>query len=250
MDYNTIICGDCVEVMRSIPDDTIDLIVTSPPYNIGIEYDGYEDNLSWEEYYAWCTTWMWECRRILKPDGRFALNHYLSLGNAKERSAPLMELNNIASACGFYHHSVAIWHDITLAKRTAWGSWMSASAPYINSPFEGVLLLYKEHWKKDNKGVSDISKDEFVHLTRGVWNIKTVCHGLTPANFSMDFAEKTIKLLSYVGDLVLDPFSGSGTIAEACSKNNRRYVGIEQSAKYCDIARRRVYEQAAQQKLL
>jgi len=237
---NTIICGDCVEVMKEIDSDTVDLIVTSPPYNIGIKYDGFEDKKSWADYYDWCHLWLKECLRVLKPDGRMALNHYLSLGNAKERATPLFDLNRIALEIGFKHHTCAVWTDITLSNKTAWGSWLSASAPYINAPFEGVLILYKERWKKDKKGISDISKEDFIKLTRGRWDIKTETRGKTPANFSVDFAEKNIKLLSYVGSLVLDPFSGSGTTAFACIKNGRDFIAIEQSEKYCQIAKERI----------
>ena len=236
MQLNTIYCGDCLSILPNIPDNYIDLIVTSPPYNIGIEYDGYSDKKPWKLYYEWCSKWLKECYRILKPDGRMSLNHYLSIGNSKCRSAPLLTLNDIALSIGFKHHSCAIWTDRTLSKRTAWGSWMSASSPYINSPFEGVLILFKERWKKDKKGISDISKKDFIDLTRGIWNIKTETKGLTPANFSIDFAEKNIKLLSYVNDIILDPFSGSGTVAITSIKTKRRFIGIEQSEKYCKIA--------------
>lgn len=135
---------------------------------------------------------------------------------------------------------MAVWTDITLAKRTAWGSWLSASSPYINSPFEGVLILYKDKWKKDRKGVSDIDKEEFIKLTRGIWNIKTETRGLTKANFSVDFASKCVKLLSYQEDLVYDPFMGSGTIGVVCKNNNRNYIGSEISSNYCNIAYNRI----------
>jgi len=94
---NKLIYGDCLEVMPFIPDNSIDLVVTSPPYNIGIDYGSYKDNLLWEEYYNWCKLWLKEIYRILKSDGRFCLNHYLSLGNSKERSAPLMILNSFSN---------------------------------------------------------------------------------------------------------------------------------------------------------
>lgn len=240
---NDIVHGDYIGVMCGIPENSIDLIVTSPPYNIGIKYDGYNDKMEWKDYYKWCALWLSECLRILKPDGRMALNHYLSFGNSKYRTAPLMELNHIAIGLGFHHHSCAIWTDVTLSNKTAWGSFMSASSPYVNSPFEGILILFKDHWKKDKSGISDISKKDFINLTHGIWNIKTETHGLTPACFSIDFAEKCIKLLSYQNDLVLDPFSGSGTVALACHRNKRNFIAIEQSEKYCSISKERISQQ-------
>lgn len=237
---NKIYNEDCLITMSKIPDDTIDLVVTSPPYNIGIDYDVYRDNLPWEVYFKWCEKWLKEVYRILKPDGRIALNHYLSLGDSRERVSPISELMKIMGEIGFKHHTIAVWTDRTLAKKTAWGSWLSASAPYINSPFEGIIINYKRYWKKQTKGVSDIRKEEFIELTRGIWEIKTENRGLTKANFSEDFAEKVIKLLSYQGDLVYDPFMGSGTVAKVAILNKRRFIGSEISSKYCEIANERL----------
>ena len=232
---------DCIKGMQMLPEDSVDLIVTSPPYNIGIDYDVYEDNKAWDEYYNWCKDWLHECYRVLKKDGgRICLDHYLSLGNSKFRTSPISILYNIMEEIGFKHHSIAVWTDITLAKRTAWGSYLSASAPYINAPFEGILIDYKDNWKKATKGVSTIVKDDFVKLARGIWDIKTETRGLTKANFSIDLPTKAINLLSYEGDVVLDPFMGSGTTAVAAIKLNRHYIGFEISEEYCKIADNRV----------
>jgi DNA modification methylase len=564
MKYNSIICGDCLDILPQIEENTIDLIITSPPYNIKKEYDLYIDDLPWDEYYLWCEQWLSECLRVLKPDGRMALNHYLSFGNKKGRTAPIMELNSIAQKLGFKHHSLAVWTDSTLSRRTAWGcyddktyvmtkrgfklfkdvdikddlfatidqqgklewqkatdyiknsykgnllninnkdislqitfdhnlafydgeeiklqsynkipkgaqipkkhkglkkegqerlffflprtkglcdlninmdswlfflgvfiingkisgdkitfyknntvysnilkkmlyclpfnistdetenklqikdkqlasylekhlreipedildlsirqkklfleglffgelqnsqkdekyieishkklyekitlllmelnytfyteiikgkkgrdddiqdnsencyrisitealsvdisdteiyenyydgdiycvsvpnktlfisrngiscwcgnSWLKASAPYISSPFEGILFLYKDQWKKMTKGISDCPREDFIQLTGGIWKIKTEIRGLTPANFNIDLPLKCIRLLSYVDSIVLDPFSGSGTTPAACLISGRKYIGIELSENYCNIARDR-----------
>jgi site-specific DNA-methyltransferase (adenine-specific) len=232
---------DCITGMQMLPDNSVDLIVTSPPYNIGIDYDVYEDDKSWDEYYSWCEKWLRECYRVLKKDGgRICLDHYLSLGTSKYRTSPISTLYTIMEKIGFKHHSIAVWTDITLAKRTAWGSYLKASAPYINSPFEGILIDYKENWKKLENGTSTIEKDDFVKLTRGVWDIKTETRGLTKANFSLDLPTKAINLLSYDGDVILDPFIGSGTTAVAAKKLNRHYIGFEISENYCKIAENRL----------
>jgi len=234
---------DCIDGMKMMDEDSVDLIVTSPPYNIGIDYDEYDDNKSWDEYYEWCNAWLKECYRVLKKDGgRICIDHYLSLGNAKFRTSPISVLYNIMEKIGFKHHSIAVWTDITLAKRTAWGSYMKASAPYINAPFEGILIDYKENWKKPLNGTSTINKDDFVKLTRGIWDIKTETKGLTKANFSLDLPTKAINLLTYEGDLVLDPFMGSGTTALAAKRLNRKFIGFEISKEYCKIANDRINE--------
>lgn len=246
MELNKIYNEDCLVTMSRMQDNSIDLIVTSPPYNIGIDYDTCDDKRPWREYYAWCKKWLEQCYRVLKDDGRIVVDHYLSLGTSDYRTSPIAKLYNIMDDIGFNHHSIAVWTDITLAKRTAWGSWMSASSPYINSPYEGVIIDYKDHWKKECKGESTISKENFIHLTRGVWNIKTETRGLTKANFSIDFASKVINLLSYKGDIVYDPFMGSGTTAMACLQLGRNYIGSEISPNYCDVANNRINNELSQ----
>jgi site-specific DNA-methyltransferase (adenine-specific) len=243
METNKIYQGDVLEVLKTFPDESINLVVTSPPYNIGIDYGKYKDNLEWEDYYSWCENWLKELFRVLKSDGRICINHYLSLGNAKKRTAPLMEINSIAMKIGFKHHSVAVWQDITLAKRTAWGSWLSASAPYINSPFEGILILYKETWKRTNKGKDTIKKESFIKLTRGIWEIPTERKQLTKANFPIVLPEKCIELLTFEKDVVLDCFIGSGTTAIACIRTKRNFIGIELSPEYCKVSNERIEKQ-------
>ena len=249
MKTNIIYNEDCLKTLKSMEDNSVDLILTSPPYNIGIDYDSYDDKKDWKEYYKWCGEWLEQCYRVLKSDGRIAIDHYLSLGTAQFRTAPIAKLYNIMDDIGFKHHSIAVWTDITLSKRTAWGSWLSASSPYINSPYEGVLIDYKENWKKENKGISTIEKEDFIKLTRGIWNIKTENKGLTKANFSVDFASKIINHLSYEGDIVYDPFMGSGTTAIACIRNNRQYIGSEISTNYWEIANDRIKIETMHNKL-
>jgi len=226
--------------MPFIPDNSIDLILTSPPYNLGIDYGTYKDNLPWEEYYQWCEKWLREIFRILKSDGRFCLNHYLSCGNAEERTAPLMTLNSLSLEIGFKHHGLGVWMDTSLSGLTSWGSWCSASAPYVNSPFEGILILFKEYWKKQSEGKSTIEKGDFMMLCGGAWKIGTEKKRLTPSPFPKRLPALCINLLTYEDDIVLDPFIGGGTTAAVCKKYKRRYIGIEIDRKICGIAERRV----------
>ena len=231
---------DCVEGMKLLPDNSMDLILTSPPYNIGIDYDSYDDDRDWGEYYEWCRTWLKECLRVMKPDGRIALDHYLSFGNANHRESPTCVLYRIMEELGFQHHAIALWTDNHLTKKTAWGSWLSSTAPYINCPYEAIIVDYKERWKRDATGKTNLTKDEFMMMSSGLWRMRTESHGLTKANFSLDFASKIIRYLSYENDVVLDPFMGSGTTAVAAIQSNRHYIGFEISTEYCRIANRRL----------
>lgn len=235
MEFNQIYNEDCVTGMQKLPDECIDLCITSPPYNLGVKYDAYDDWLDWKDYYDWCRVWLKEIYRVLKPDGRFCLNHYLSCGTAKHRSAPLMNLNAICEfEIGFKHHGFALWTESSTVKRTAWGSFLSASAPYISSPHEGVDILYKTRWKKNRKGVSTIERKEFFEGTLGIWKIQPVSKTKrkTVANFPLGLPRRCINLLSFKEDVVLDPFMGGGTTAYAAKMLGRQYVGFEISTDY------------------
>jgi len=235
IDIDVVYNEDCVVGMQKLPDNSIDLIVTSPPYNIGVKYDIFDDFRPWSEYYAWCKQWLTECYRVLKPDGRFCLNHYFSCGTSETRSAPLLNLHCICTEIGFKHHGLAVWGDITLTKYQAWGSWLSASAPYVNSPYEAILIQYKDHWKKDRKGVTQITPKEFMESCSGVWKLPTEKNRSgCPAPFPIALASRCIRLLSYEGDIVLEPFMGSGTTPVAAKQNKRYYIGYEISKAYFD----------------
>jgi len=240
---NKIICGDCLKILPFIPDNTIDLIVTSPPYNLGIDYGIYKDDLEWDKYYNWCKLWLAEIFRILKEDGRFCLNHYLSIGQTGNRQSPLMNLNTLALEVGLKHHALAIWTNSEITKLTAWGSWLSASAPHVNLPYEGILILYKHFWKKQYDGISTIGRKEFMESCSGIWDIQPSIHQPTPSNFPIQLAARCIKMFSFEKDIVGDPFVGSGTTAIASKNLRRKYFGIEINPDYCRIANQRLAQE-------
>lgn len=241
MELNKIYHGDILEVISEFPDDFVDLIITSPPYNLGIEYNEWNDNLPYDEYLAWSEGWLKELYRVLKDDGRLCLNHYLSCGDKNFRFAPLMDLNWIAvNKIGFKHHGLAIWEDATVSRLTAWGSWLSASSPYINSPFEGILILYKNFWKKQKEGISTIQRDDFIMACSGAWKIVPEKNRMHPAPFPEKLAQLCIDMFSYVGDLVFDPFMGSGTVAVVAERLGRKWIGVEIDEEYIEMANDRL----------
>lgn len=236
---NTIINEDCVKGLKEIEDNSVNLIVTSPPYSLGIKYDSCDDDLPYNDYLVWCEEWLKECYRILKDDGRIAINHYLATYRGEPRF-PLMDFRSIQEKIGFNVKNLIIWDDNTISKLCAFGSFMSASAPHISSPFEGILIAYKKQWKRINKGIDTISKEEFINSVSGVWSMRPESKQLTMANFPVELPRRCINLLTYKNDLVLDPFMGSGSTACACIETNRNFLGFEISENYTKIAEYRL----------
>jgi len=267
METNKVINGDCIQVMKSMPEGIIDLTVTSPPYNCGIRYDTHDDFTMMSDYWKWTEEWLTELYRITKDDGRVAINVPYEI-NVKDRGGRVMfmaEFWSVMKKVGFQPFGMVDLDEDQphRVKLTAWGSWMSASSPYIYNPKECVILGYKKYHIKKNKGESqwkgelvevenedgskrtklsyqDKDKDEFKELVFGQWSYFADTKSLTKATFSMDIPTKAIKILSYKNDLILDPFAGSGTTLVAAETLNRRWVGIELSENYSKIAQERV----------
>jgi site-specific DNA-methyltransferase (adenine-specific) len=242
---NQIIQGNCLELLTEIPSNIVDLIVTSPPYNCGINYDSYNDNKTWKDYIEWCKNWLVELKRVLKKDGRICINVPLDLGlngnnKIENRVSPYAEFYSLFKEVNIKSCGCAVWTDNQRVKNTAWGSWKSSSCPYIYNPYEVIMFGYKSQWKKENKGISTISKDEFIKGVSGVWNLRPQTKQITKANFSTDLSDICIKLLSYKDDIILDPFIGSGTTAISAKILHRKYIGIELSKNYTKIAKNRV----------
>lgn len=241
---NISIYNDDILGFEDIGESEIDLVITSPPYNVDIYYGDYSDDMPYEEYLDFTEKYLNRCYKMLKNDGRFCLN--IPLDKNKGGQQPVYaDITNIAIKTGFKYHSTIIWNEGNISRRTAWGSWMSASAPYVIAPVETILVLYKQNWKKQIKGENDITKQEFMDWTNGMWVFsgqKKKEAGGHPAAFPVELPKRCIKLFSYVGDTVLDPFLGSGSTLIAASENGRLGVGVEINKDYCQIAEKRLSE--------
>ena len=233
--------------ITSIPDNSVDLIVTSPPYNVDIHYNSHTDNLSYEDYLEFTQKWIKKCFNLAKSEGRFLLNIPLDKNKGGQKSVGA-DITRIAKDIGWKYHSTIIWNEGNISRRTAWGSFMSASAPYVIAPVELILVLYKDSWKKSGGSrKNDITKQEFMDWTNGVWTFPGQSKkgaGGHPAAFPIELPRRCIKLFSFIGDIVLDPFLGSGSTLIASYLHGRKGIGVDIDKKYCNIAIDRLQREA------
>jgi site-specific DNA-methyltransferase (adenine-specific) len=249
----------------SIAKSSIDLSVTSPPYGVDVKYGKYRDDIPYSQYLAFTRRWLKKCLTLTKPDGRLCLNIPLDKNKGGQQSV-YADIETIARDVGWKYHTTIIWNEQNISRRTAWGSWLSASAPFVISPVEVILVMYKGTWRKTSgSGKSDISRDDFMKWTNGFWQFerqngeeekegriegnpiwnfngesrKRVGH---PAPFPVELPKRCIKMFSFVGDTILDPFMGSGTTLVACHETKRIGVGIEIDKEYCEVAINRLKE--------
>ena len=234
--------GDCLNE-KALPNESCNLIVTSPPYNVGMPYtgNGAKDLLGLSDYERFTRRWMRNCLRWTAHTGRMCVN--VSLDTSKPEKTPLAAMTTqIAIAVGWKYHATIIWNEGNISKGTAWGSWLSASAPHVIAPVEVVLVFYKDEWRRAVKGESDITKEEFKDWIRGRWTFngesaKRIGHA---APFPRELPKRCIKLFSFKNDVVADPFAGSGTTLIEALENGRRGWGIELEKRYAELARDRV----------
>lgn len=245
---NKIFCSSS-ENMKELPDCSVHLMVTSPPYNVGKEYD---DDLSLEEYFELLKNVFKETYRVLVPGGRAAVN----IANVGRK--PYIPLNSaishIMQDIGFLMRGEVIWQKGASAGGScAWGSWQSASNPVLRDTHEYITIYCKDTFKRNNptKKRNTISRDEFLEYTKSVWEFNTesakkVKH---PAPFPVELPRRLIQLYTFEDDIVLDPFMGSGSTAIAAINSNRKYIGYDISKEYCTIANERIKKRVEQKKL-
>jgi site-specific DNA-methyltransferase (adenine-specific) len=220
---------------------SVDLLITSPPYNVGINYGSTEDGITYPEYLEFSRQWLSRAYDLMKPDGRMCLNIPLDKNKGGQQSI-YADLTTLAKNAGWQYHATIIWNEGNISRRTAWGSFASASAPYVIAPVETIVVFYKETWKKQRQGISDITKEEFIDWTNGLWTFSGEKRRRTahPAPFPVELPRRCIRLFSYRDDLVLDPFLGSGTTLAACRELGRRGIGFEIDPGYCKSAAERL----------
>lgn len=229
------------EKMEELPDNSVHLMVTSPPYNVGKEYD---ENLTLNEYRQFLKRIWEEVKRVLVPGGRVCIN-IANLGRKPYIPLHAFIIEDMLDL-GFLMRGEIIWNKASSGSpSTAWGSWLSAKNPTLRDIHEYILVFSKGMFSRENLGrKSTISKEEFLEFTKSVWTFAAepatkVGH---PAPFPVELPYRLIQLYTFEGEVVLDPFMGSGQTGIAAVKTKRHYVGYDISAEYVKLAEKRINE--------
>ena len=244
-DYtNSIVCGDSAEIICNLPDNSVDLVFTSPPYNFGLAYDGDKESdvVDWNIYFEKLFRVFDECIRVLKYGGRIIVN-------VQPLFSDYIPLHHIIS--NYFIEKELIWKGEILWEKnnyncnyTTWGSFKSPSSPYLKYTWEFLEVYCKGDIKhKGNSENADIERQDFKDWVTAKWSIapeiKMKKYG-HPAMFPEELARRALLLFSFRNDVILDPFNGVGTTCVVAKRNYRRYLGIDISENYCAIAKERV----------
>ena len=240
MKTNQIYCKSS-ENMEEIPDKSIHLVITSPPYNVEKEY---EKNVDSKDYMTMLHKVWGEVYRVLVPGGRVCIN----VANTGRKPYIPLHVHIIEDmlSLGFLMRGEIIWDKAaSVGSSTAWGSWCSASNPTLRDVHEYIMVFCKEEYGLDD-GVkkSTITDKEFLIWTKSIWSFPTASAKKIghPAPFPEELPHRLIQLYSFDNNIVLDPFSGSGTTALVAAKNNRQYIGYEIDSDYVKLSEERIRE--------
>ncbi|MBI2865126.1 MAG: site-specific DNA-methyltransferase [Chloroflexi bacterium] len=226
------------EKMDDLTSGSVALMVTSPPYHVGKDYDS---DASFDEYLKMLEAVLAETHRVLEPGGRAVVN----VANLGRR--PYIPLSHLITErmlkIGFHMRAEIIWRKAKGANgNCAWGSWKSPVNPVIRDVHEYCLCFSKGRFDRARRGKPTISREDFLTSTLSIWDFppESATHINHPAPFPIELPRRFIELYTFSGDLVLDPFMGSGTTALAAIATGRHWVGYETNHDYIEIATKRI----------
>jgi DNA modification methylase len=244
---NKFIIGSA-ESLIELPNNSVHLMITSPPYNVSKEYD---EDLSLKQYLQLLENSFTETYRVLVNGGRACIN-VANLG--RKPYIPLSDyISKMMLEIGFNMRGEIIWNKAASASpSTAWGSWQSAANPILRDIHEYILVFSKGDYKREKEDKENtIKKEQFMEWTKSIWtmNAESARRIGHPAPFPEELPYRLIQLFSFKGDIVLDPFMGSGTTAVSAIKSERNFVGYDISKDYCELAEKRIKTILNQEKI-
>jgi DNA modification methylase len=227
------------EDMSELPDNCVHLMITSPPYNVQKEYD---EDMTLREYLQLLRTVGEETYRVLVTGGRACIN-IANVGRKPYIPLHAYIIQEMLDV-GFFMRGEIIWDKASSAgASTAWGSWLSASNPVLRDVHEYILIFSKEAFSRRGEGKENtIDRDGFLSWTKSIWSFPTELANRVghPAPFPEELPKRLIELYSYHGDVILDPFCGSGTTCVAALNCGRHYIGYEIDVNYVQLSRERI----------
>jgi DNA modification methylase len=239
MEINKVYLGDCIELMKEIPADSIDLIFADPPFNIGLKYDNYKDNKSYDEYYKWTEKWIRETHRILKKTGSV----YIAIGD--EFAA---EINIILKNTGYNFRNWIIWYYTFGQNQRKKFNRSHTHIFYFTKNKENFTFNDDEIRIPSDRQLiyNDKRANPKGKIPDDVWKISRVCGtfrerlGDHPCQMPESLLERIIKVSSNKDDLVLDPFGGTGTTGAVCQRLKRNFITMDVSKKYFNLIQKRL----------
>lgn len=216
-----------------LPNNCINFILTSPPYNVGVKYNAHNDSMPRANYRVFVEEFLTEYYRVLAPGGRIAIVIANAGRHPYESNTALY--TEVAEKIGFIKRGEIIWVKGDSPNTTGWGSWCSASDPSLRDAHEYILVFHKESSKRLEKGTSTISKELFLSCSNSVWRVNPTTKKKSdnhPAAFPQELAERLIQFYTYKEDVVLDPMCGRGTTCLAADALGRSWIGNDIDLSY------------------
>jgi len=247
--------GDCREAGDALA-GTMACVVTSPPYNVGLAYDSHDDAMGWDAYTELANGAAKVMAEALVAPGRAWVNvvpvvpseqvaRRVHSGYTRKGRVVLLRLwLEALEGAGLQIWDIVSWATPGRGPGTAWGSWSTPAAPNLRGEWEAVLATYKGAWAREAPtGVATGWRDQLGNwpaLVSNVWRVQPVAPNGHPAPFPVELASRAIRLSTWPGEVVLDPFMGTGSTLVAARSLGRRAVGIDTSERYCEMAAKRL----------
>ena len=237
--------ADCAAL--PVPDEMFDLIVTSPPYGLGMSYHESDDNEGYETYRDHVRAWSEELFRVAGPQGRICLNVPLDISQDAGYFMPhplYADWVGELLDAGWLYRTTIVWDENNISRSVARGSVDSPNSPHAIARVEMIAVLFKARWNLERQGeAADITHDEWLEWTNALWTFPgaaPISEDHCPAPFPEELPRRCMRLFSFPGDVVLDPFLGSGTSGVVAAQCGRQFYGFDLSALYVEQSRQRV----------